>query len=158
MGNLDKEWIYTKKRTWAIIELTGELPNPGEAFRATEDGNQYEIAENPYFNAMGNAMGCNRLLQTTKIIIVVGKSHLRILQEPESGDTYALKESIIDMVDNKEIDKENGETPTDGPMLGEIHGIFWENNIMALHVMWCDMENEKEIMKHLAEIEIPEDA
>lgn len=34
-----------KKQLAAVIELTGELPGKGEAFKATKEGNQYEISE-----------------------------------------------------------------------------------------------------------------
>lgn len=34
-----------KKQLAAVIELTGELPGKGEAFKATKEENQYEIGE-----------------------------------------------------------------------------------------------------------------
>lgn len=41
-----KKDVFSKKNKAAIIELTGEFPEEGEAFRPTKNaGNQYEIAE-----------------------------------------------------------------------------------------------------------------
>lgn len=44
-------WTFPKEAKAAIIELCGELPQPGEVFKAIDGaGNQYEIEQKEIFN------------------------------------------------------------------------------------------------------------
>lgn len=54
-----KNGMIPKKELGYIIELTGELPEKGEAFKANKTGNQYEIVWREAYDTMNNAQGCD---------------------------------------------------------------------------------------------------
>lgn len=125
-----------KEKLAAIIELVGELPEPGEAYRATKDGQQYELQWTDLYDAMENAKKCQYEMDITRVIIE-GKvdADSRILQHSETGVIQLIDEKIIQMISNKEVDAKKGHTEVIGPVCGRLPGVFWYNNTMALYVM-----------------------
>lgn len=155
-------WVKTgkipKKALAAIIELTGEIPAAGEHFSATKEGNQYELEYKELYNAMANAVNYETELDITSLSYHTRSGNVaRILQEPYSKKIFAVNERFVDMVDNMAVDYDNGEAAAEGPLIGKKAGIFWVNNVMALHVMCRDDEDIKPVLEHLEKIEIAED-
>lgn len=109
-GNYWVMWIkdgcIPKKELAAIIELAGEVPEPGEAFRVYKEENQYEIMEGPVYNVMKNAEECTEVFDITRIVIRNGKGKpLRILQD-RFRRIILIDERFIDMIDNTVLDPE----------------------------------------------------
>ena len=146
-----------KKELAAIIELTGEMPEEGKGFMSTKGGNQYEIPENVFFDAMRNAENCERYANVTTLLIKAQtKAIERVIQEPTNNKVYLINEKFIEMLDNTCINYGIGEIEAEGPLLGPLEGVFWKNNMMALHVMNRE-EKQEELIRHLEKIAIAKD-
>lgn len=137
-------WL-PKKELASIIELTGEMPEPGESFRATKDGNQYELPWNEAYNTMGNAMDCQEYMRITPLTLkYTTGQQARILQNPDNKTIVLINDKFTDMIDNTVVEYENGESAPEGPMIsGKMQGVFWRNDTMALHV--CHRKDDRNI-------------
>lgn len=80
----------------------------------------------------------------------------RVLQDPDTNRIYLINEKFIEMLDNTCISRSDGEIEAEGPLLGHLDGIFWKNNIMALHVMRQE-SREKELIAYLEGTRIAKD-
>lgn len=145
-----------KKELASIIELTGEMPEAGQGFRATKAGNQYELPWNEVYMVMDNAEKCDAGMDITPLILKYKDGvQARILQSPENGTIVLINEKFIDMIDNTVVDYESGETQAEGPMIsGRIQGIFWKNNTMALHVYPRTDDENKKLLGYLEAFDI----
>lgn len=153
-----KNGMIPKKELASIIELTGGLPEKGEAFRATKMGNQYEIPWREAYDAMGNAQSCDDAMEITPLILDQAWHQARILQNTDNGTIVLINERFIDMIDNTVIDYENGETQAEGPLIsGKIQGVFWRNNIMALHVYPREDEENRKLLGFLETFDITDE-
>lgn len=147
--------MIPKKELASIIELTGELPEAGEAFRANKEGNQYELPWREAYDAMRNALECEDAIKITPVILDQNWQQARILQNPSDGSITLINERFIDMIDNTVIDYENGETQAEGPMISKkVQGVFWYNTIMALHVYPRTDEQNKKLIGFLETFDI----
>lgn len=145
-----------KKELAAIIELAGKIPEPGEAFRVYREANQYEIMEGPVYRVMENAEQCTETADVTKLVIRKGKERaLRVLQD-RFRKIILIDERFMDMIDNTVLDAEHRETPAGEPRMGELPGVFWNNNIMALHVMPVSSERNENLIHWLEGVRIKE--
>lgn len=150
-----KNGMIPKKELACIIELTGEIPDKGEAFKANKTGNQYEIMWREAYDAMANAEKCEEEMEITPLIIDQTWQQARILQNRNNGTIVLINERFIDMIDNTVIDYENGETQAEGPMIsGKIQGVFWKNNIMAMHVYPREDDRNKKLLGFLETFDI----
>lgn len=148
-----------KEKLAAIIELTGELPETGEAYRVTKDGQQYELAWTDLYDVMGNAMNCEYEMEITRVIIEgKGDSDSRVLQHVGTGCIQLINERLIQMISNKEVDEKKGHTEVIGPVCGRLQGVFWYNNVMALHVMPRIDDAAMRLIKFLEGIDINEES
>ena len=146
-----------KKELAAIIELTGEMPDEGAGFKSGKGGNQYEMPENVFFEVMKNAEACERYANVTTLSINTQMgAKQRVLQDPDTNRIYLINEKFIEMLDNTCISRSDGEIEAEGPLLGPLDGIFWKNNIMALHVMRQE-SREKELIAYLEGTRITRD-
>lgn len=142
---IKKDMIH-KKELGAIIELTGEIPGPGEVLNATKAGNQYEVPWHEIYNAMEGAEKCTKSLEETRVSLHL-PAEAKLIQDTENGKLHMIDRYCIDIIDNSIIEEE--ETPAVGPLMGENKGFYWKNNVMAYYV--CEMESEKaqEILEYL---------
>lgn len=145
-----------KKALGAVIELTGEMPMKGEAFKASPSGNQYEIEESVVYHVRENALSCKTELDVTNLIIKEGEGLTRILQEPENLKLHFVNNIILDGISAKELNWEEGEETPMGPFIGAHEGLFWVNNVMALNVMERKCK-EIEIFDSLRKVRIMEE-
>lgn len=154
-----KKGQIPKEKLAAIIELAGELPEEGEAYSVTKDGQQYELQWNDLYNAMDNATRCSYELEVTRIIIE-GKhdADSRILQHPETGCIRLVNEKFIQMIDNMQVEQKRGHTEVTGPVCGRLPGVFWFNNVMALHVMERTDDASIRLIRFLEGIDINEES
>lgn len=141
-----KNGMIPKKELAAIIELTGELPAPGEAFEASKAGNQYELTWRDAYAAMENALECEEEMSVTPLILkYLTGQQARLLQNPLNGTIVLINERFIDMIDNTAVEYSKEETQAEGPLIsGRMQGVFWKNNVMAMCVYpRTDDENKK---------------
>lgn len=148
-------WI-PKKELASIIELTGEIPEPGEGFKATKAGNQYELPWREAYAAMTHAMECEEYMEVTPMTLKYKNGQqARILQNPVNKTIVLIGERFIDIIDNTVVEYDKGEFQAEGPMIsGKMQGIFWRNDTMALHVYPRTDDKNKELIRHIEAFDI----
>lgn len=148
-------WI-PKKELASIIELTGEMPEPGEGFKATKAGNQYELPWHEAYAAMTHAMECEEHMEVTPMTLKYKNGQqARILQNPVNKTIVLIDERFIDIIDNTVVEYDKGEFQTEGPMIsGKMQGVFWRNDTMALHVCPRTDDKNKRLIGYLEAFDI----
>lgn len=148
-------WI-PKKELASIIELTGEMPEPGEGFKATKAGNQYELPWHEAYAAMTHATECEEYMEITPMTLKYKNGQqARILQNPVNKTIVLIGERFIDIIDNTVVEYDKGEFQAEGPMIsGKMQGIFWRNDTMALHVYPRTDDENKELIRHIEAFDI----
>lgn len=118
-----------------IISLVGELPNIGEAYVSTKEGNQMEIAPEKIVSAMDTT--AKATLIKTDVVIIRNKAY-RVLQDPGSLGITLVEEEKIESVVPGLVDADSDEELPDGPylcseMVEEIFpgSVCWKNDRMA---------------------------
>lgn len=149
------DWI-PKKELAAIIELTGELPAAGEAFTASEDGNQYEIKLPNERSAMEIALECETILEITPIVLrYKSGQQARILQRADNGRITLINDQFTDMISNKAVDYDKGESSVEGPFIHpRTRGIFYRSDTMAMWIMPRTDDKNIEFLKYLEHVDI----
>lgn len=145
----------SKKALAAVIELTGELPREGEAYRATKEGNQYEIRE-----VYGEMLGVTQTEEENESNLIITSLIIkrkptdkakRILQR-EDRRTEALDEKFIRMVSAEEIDNDY-ECEVLGPMVNKRfpRQVYWRSEATTLSMFLFDRDDlkEKELLDYL---------
>lgn len=148
-------WI-PKKELASIIELTGEMPEPGEGFKATKAGNQYELPWHEAYAAMTHAMECEEYMEVTPMTLKYKNGQqARILQNPANKTIVLISERFIDIIDNTVVECDKGEFQAEGPMIsGKMQGVFWRNDTMALHVYPRTDDGNKRLIGYLEAFDI----
>lgn len=142
-----------KKEKAALIELVGELPEEGEAFKAFKDsGNQYEI---------GNLESLERLMAAeykqpvnrTKLIYQIKDKKYRVFQEQKLQNCIFASEIVSELIDEKVINLLE-ETVPEGPFTCDTKTpLYWENNVMSFLVLKINTDEDEEttLVKQLLE-------
>ena len=145
----------------AVIELTGELPEKGEVYRATKGGNQYEIEQRDIYDLPSRYEEANVSYHITQLMIRQADKVCRFLQEVETNTITGLNETFISLIDPGEIDKENGEIGPEGPRSAKVGGpcMIWGNNIgyFGAYIRQPGddpLQQEEKLWKHLKEIDV----
>lgn len=140
-----------KEKLAGIIELVGELPEPGAGIHATKDFEQYEFVENDRYAAIENAKGCLYKLKATGVSV----DGFRILQHDYTRTIILVRDDIVAMIRPQDV--EDGHTQPEGPVAGRLPGVFWANNVMAFCVMPGTAEKRIGLIHHLEGIRIERD-
>lgn len=154
-GNYWSMWIkegkITKKAMAKIIELTGIIPEAGEMYLYTKEGNQMEMdgVRPSISDVLCNAINAKTELEDSGLIF---DETCRILQSPVTGKIVCISERIFSSIDEREV--EEGEEWAEGPYLGEYGGVYWNNNHMAFMVMPVDVNNKNPLIRYLEKINI----
>ena len=98
-----KEFV-PKKTMGDIISLVGELPEKGQRFKATKEGNQFEMELSLGVNDSEFNM---KDTLTIKDVILIGTSGTtqRMLQDEDTGNIYPVNDVFIRIVNNEMIDE-----------------------------------------------------
>lgn len=149
------DWI-TKKELAAIIELAGELPAEGQAFAVYEEGNQYEIEFPDERNAMEIVLECKTMLEITPLVLRYATGQqARVLQRADTGEITLINDQFTDMITNKAIDHDKGESPVDGPFIHpREYGIFYRSDTMAVRIAPRTDDRNIELLKYLERFDI----
>lgn len=148
-------WI-PKKELAAIIELTGELPAAGEAFKASKDGNQYELELPGEKDAMQLALHCDMKLDITPVALKYDKGQqARILQRQDNGKIVLINEKFMDMIDNTVVEYGKGESQAEGPFIHPTAtGVFYRNDTMAMRIMPRTDDKNIRLLEYLEEFDV----
>lgn len=133
-----------------IIELTGELPEEGECFSATSEGNQMEARDTEGMTVAVQKYSVP--LRWTRLLFHSGKNAvMRIYQNQTTNKIVLIHENYLNMVSSQCIQEMKGETEAMGPLYAPGEGIFWKNNIMTFKVFYGEAggEEEEELIKKL---------
>ena len=87
--NIKREYI-PKETMGDIIALVGELPEPGERFSATKEGNQMEFDGKRQIDVAPFERS-EPLVITDVLMLGIGGTLLRLLQDAETGQVFAVK-------------------------------------------------------------------
>lgn len=148
-----KEGKITKKAMAKIIELTGMIPEAGEMYLCTKEGNQMEIdgVRPETLDVLSNAINAKTELEDTEMIF---DEVCRILQQPVTGKITCISERMFERIDMRE--KEEDEEWAEGPYLGKYGGVYWNSNHMALMVMPVSGIDSNPLIRYLENININE--
>lgn len=130
----------TKKAKAAIVELTGELPAAGYAFKAWKDqDNQYEMPE-AYDKEFYRPDTYNFKIayKDTGICFADYGKQVEVIQDTNTRECLLVSKFITDMVDSNS--REKGEGIQEGPIgrydhMKKTTEIFWQNEACTLGCM-----------------------
>ena len=156
---VDTEYI-TKEAKAAIIELCGELPEPGESFTAyKESGNQYGMGYEEVYDLPKIYQQCNTHFRVSKIICKEGDVLQRLLQaEDETNHIIAINEVFMDLIEPDAVDYDNGEREPDGAfgLCSMSKCVLWGNEVCYLMAFIREIKDPEveDYLEHLEKKEI----
>ena len=148
---MDVRKAFMPKQIMAqVIELAGEVPAQGEAFRATKDGN---LPEDGLRNEV-QTEGIEKTIDVTDIIIIGSLgTYQRVLQDRE-GKTYIVNNIFVDIADNNATEEERGEYNVTLPLYEETQGILWMNNVARFRAGWRFDEKHASLLQEMSRLEL----
>lgn len=155
---VDTEYI-TKEAKAAIIELCGELPDPGEAFTAyKESGNQYRVAKTEIFDLPEIYKKARVSFKISNLILKDKSTSQRLLQADDgTNHIVAINEIFMDLIEPDAVDYDNGEREPDGPFAecAMSKYVLWGNEVCYL--LACIRKTEEpEVVDYLEYLEMKE--
>lgn len=133
-----------------LIELAGEVPEQGKAFRATKDGN----LEQDGLRSEVKTEGYEKPIEVTDIIIIGSLgTYQRVLQDRREK-TYIVNNMFIDIADNNATEEQRGEYNVTLPMYEEKQGILWINNVARFRAGWRFDDKHASILKEMSGIDL----
>lgn len=149
--SVNKNFI-PKKTLGDLIALIGELPRPGERFKATKEGNQIEIEMTMEVNDKG--FGTDTLTITDVILIGTSGTVQRLLQDELTGQIYPVNNVFISIISNDMVDKDKGEYEVTEPFFNSYRGILWKNNVCKLRANFRTDDKNIKVLKNLKGVDI----
>ena len=143
---------FQKKTLGDIITLIGELPRPGERFKATKEGNQIEIEMPMAINEEG--FGTDTLTITDVILIGTQGTTQRLLQDELTGQIYPINNVFISIINNAMVDKDGGEYEVTKPFFNSYRGILWKNNVCKLRAHFRTDDKNIKVLENLKGVDI----
>lgn len=149
-----------KKQLAAVIELTGELPGNGEAFKATKEENQYEFSEAHWdmIDRTDAAREEEEKLTVTPIVLERypnGKA-MRVLQAAD-GRVEVLNERFVKAIDSASMNLDY-EHEVQGPLFNPKFPkqVYWKSEATTLTAILYDQDElkEKDILEYLRDIKM----
>lgn len=153
-----KEFV-PKKTMGDIISLVGELPEKGQRFKATKEGNQFEM-ELP-LEVNDSEFNMKDTLTITDVILIgTSGTTQRLLQDEDTGNIYPVNDVFVRIVNNEMIEEEHGEYAVYELYFHPWKGILWKNNVCKLRATFRSDDKNAKVLNSLkgADItpEIPE--
>lgn len=153
MGSERKKRFRTEKTLGDIISLVGELPDLGERFCATKEGNQFEtgmpvnIYEKPFKG--------NNILTITDVLLVGTQGTIqRLLQDESTGNIYAINNAFVAITDNTLIERQRGEHEVQSMLFDPAYGILWRNNVCKMRALFRTDDKNVKTLKNLEGVDI----
>lgn len=151
---------HCKKGTGAVIELTGEMPEDGGAFKATKEANQYEINEVHWnlIDATEQYEDEEEKLTVTRLVLnkhPYGQT-MRVLQA-EDKRVDVLGEGFIQAIDPASMNTEY-EWEIEGPFINRHFPkqVYWKSEVTTLTAFLYDRDDmkEKDLLDYLQNTKI----
>lgn len=146
---INKEFV-PKTILAEIIELAGELPEPGKCFTATSGGN---LETDGGLHTIDTSIAKESVEVTDVIILSKRKIAQRVLQNSYL-DILLVKNVYIDMIDMKSIDDKNGEYAPSGLYYNKTAGVFIWNNAMKYQIYTRHDEKHQHITEYLSSFDL----
>ena len=135
-----------------IITLIGELPRPGERFKATKEGNQIEIEMPMAINEEG--FGTDTLTITDVLLIGTQGTVQRLLQDEQTGQIYPVNNVFVSIINNAMVEEDKGEYTVTEPLFNPFRGILWKNNVCKLRAHFRTDDKNIKVLKSLKGVDI----
>lgn len=141
-----KNGKINKENLAAVIEFTGNLPEPERGFCAGKDReNQESFALRTY-----QTQDIKDELYISRILFRYGDDkNLRLLQD-DDRNIYLIREEVLKLIDLSKL--EPAETTPNGPFLMLDKFIEWKNDTMTLRVIPTKSNDFSEVLKALRDI------
>lgn len=149
--SVNKDFI-PKKTLGDIITLIGELPRPGERFKATKEGNQIEIEMPMAINEEG--FGTETLTITDVLLIGTQGTVQRLLQDDLTGQIYPINNVFVSIINNAMVEEDKGEYTVTEPLFNPFRGILWKNNVCKLRAHFRTDDKNIKVLKSLKGVDI----
>lgn len=148
-AEIKKEFI-PKETMGDLISLIGELPEDGKRFRASKEGNQYEVGMPIYIYEKAETVQ----LEISDVLMVgCGGVIQRLLQDMATGKVYAINNVYVNIVDNNWCDEARGEYTVEKPFKAA-NGIIWMNNVCRFHAYFREDNMNKITLKNIQGVDI----
>lgn len=149
--SVNKDFI-PKKTLGDIITLIGELPRPGERFKATKEGNQIEIEMPMAINEEG--FGTETLTITDVLLIGTQGTVQMLLQDDLTGQIYPINNVFVSIINNAMVEEDKGEYTVTEPLFNPFRGILWKNNVCKLRAHFRTDDKNIKVLKSLKGVDI----
>lgn len=136
---------------WTVT-LIGELPKPGERFKATKEGNQIEIEMPMAINEDG--FGTDTLTITDVLLIGTQGTVQRLLQDEQTGQIYPVNNVFVSIINNAMVEEDKGEYTVTEPLFNPFRGILWKNNVCKLRAHFRTDDKNIKVLKSLKGVDI----
>lgn len=134
--SVNKDFI-PKKTLGDIITLIGELPRPGERFKATKEG-----------------FGTETLTITDVLLIGTQGTVQRLLQDDLTGQIYPINNVFVSIINNAMVEEDKGEYTVTEPLFNPFRGILWKNNVCKLRAHFRTDDKNIKVLKSLKGVDI----
>lgn len=145
---LIKEEFIPKQTKGDLIALVGELPEEGECYSASSEGNQMELEYvrediHPELFKAG-------ILEITRVMLISqGGALLRVLQDGIDGTIYPISETMVEIIHREGMDIENGESELQKIQYRKGYGVLFQNNVCRFVARFQEDEYCKKIMEEI---------
>lgn len=133
-----------------LIELAGEVPEQGKAFRATKEGNLEEDG----LRQEVKTEGFTEPIDVTDIIVIGSQGTYQRVLHTRDGKTYIVNNVFVDIADNDAVDENAGEYRVTAPLYDAGKGIMWENNVARFRAGWRIDNRHKSLLSELSGIDL----
>ena len=148
-----KEHLIPKELKAIIIKYVGYMPDPQECFLALEEGDQAEVP--------GAFIGKENVkdmpfAEATRLAYIRNGVVFNIFQSVSKTKDFMIQASLIDLIDESEIDDQDGELRIRGPFL-DLAGnqIIVENDRMQLRLFISSPDPAgAELLEHLEKTDL----
>lgn len=147
-----QQGFHSQKTLGDIITLIGELPRPGERFKATKEGNQIEIEMTMAINEEG--FGTETLTITDVLLIGTQGTVQRLLQDEQTGQIYPVNNVFVSIINNAMVEEDKGEYTVTEPLFNPLRGILWKNNVCKLRAHFRTDDKNIKVLKSLKGVDI----
>lgn len=133
-----------------LIELAGEVPAPGKAFRATKEGNLEEDG----LRQEVKTEGFTEPIDVTDIIVIGSLGTYQRVLQAWGGKTYIVNNVFVDIADNNAVDENLGEYSVTTPLFNAGKGILWQNNAARFRAGWRIDDRHESLLAELSGIDL----
>lgn len=155
-----EERVFTNEGRAALVELTGQLPAPGECWRSTSGGNQMEMP--PEYVDIDGAIYEDVTSQEPyqKTIVTIDGLFGGMGRLYQKGHAVICVNEVVEMLLDPSAVKEGEDSEINGPYANVPveHGLFYwytDNCSFAATRLNFEKENYSELLEFMGQFEIP---